>query len=105
MNWLVIVVIGYALNAVAMAVDKALLRKEVPHPAAYTFYIAVLGGLAIVLLPFDFQIPSPQLLIFNILAGVFFIGGLYLLFAALKKEDASRVTPFVGGLTPFLVLI
>lgn len=105
MSWLIIVVIAYLLNAVAMAIDKALLKKEVPNPAAYTFYISVLGGLAIVLLPFDWQIPGLGQLIYNFLAGATFAVGLYLMFVALKKEDASRVTPFIGGINPFLIFI
>ena len=48
MNWLIIVVLAYFFNAIAIAVNKALINKEVPNLAAYTFYISALGGLAIV---------------------------------------------------------
>ncbi|MBI5621494.1 DMT family transporter [Candidatus Falkowbacteria bacterium] len=105
MSWLVIVIIAYALNAVAMAIDKALLTKEVPRPAAYTFYISALGGLAIVLLPFDWQVPTVSALLFNFLAGATFTVGLFLLFSAIKQADVSRVAPFVGGINPFLIFV
>ncbi|MFA5358478.1 MAG: EamA family transporter [Patescibacteria group bacterium] len=105
MNWLLIVVIAYALNAVAMAIDKTLLRRQVPHPAAYTFYICALGIITVVLLPFDFVIPPALQMLYNFLAGATFAIGLYLMFTALKKEDASRVTPFIGGLNPFIIFI
>lgn len=105
MNWLIIVIIAYAFNAVAMAIDKALLTKEVPRPAAYSFYIAVLGALAVVLLPFDWQMPGASQMFFNFIAGATFVLGLYLMFAALKKADASRITPFIGGLNPFFIFI
>lgn len=105
MNWLLIVVLAYLFNAVAISIDKALLKKEVPRPAAYTFYISALGAGSIVLLLFDWQIPSLTGFIYNLLAGVAFTIGLYLMFAALKKADASRVTPFIGGLNPFFIFV
>ncbi|MFA6534338.1 MAG: DMT family transporter [Patescibacteria group bacterium] len=105
MSWLLIVTVAYALNAVAMAIDKALLKKEVPRPTAYAFYIAALGIISLVLLPFDWQIPPGGQLIFNLLAGATFTAGLYLMFVALKQADASRVTPFIGGLNPVFIFI
>ncbi len=104
MTWLWIVVVAYALNAIAIAIDKALLKKEVPHPAAYTFYICLLGGLAIVLLPFDAQLPQSWLTAGTALAaGGTFTAALFFMFAALKRADASRVTPLIGGLSPLLI--
>lgn len=105
MNWLVIVILAYFFNAIAIAVNKALIKKEVPNPAAYTFYISALGGLAIVLLPFDFKVPGWGEMFWNFTAGASFTVALYLMMIALKKEDASRVTPFIGGLGPFFIFI
>ena len=105
MNWLVIVVLAYLFNAIAIAINKALIKKEVPNPAAYAFYISALGALAIVLLPFDWQIPGWSQILWNFLAGAAFTVALYLMMVALKKEDASRVTPFIGGLGPFFIFI
>ena len=105
MNWLVIVTVAYFLNAISIAINKALIKKEVPSPAAYTFYISALGALAIVLLPFDFNIPSWDKMIWNFLSGAAFTAALYFMMLALKKEDASRVTPFIGGLGPFFIFI
>lgn len=105
MNWLIIVVVAYALNAIAIAIDKALLKKAVPHPAAYTFVISVLGVLALVLLPWDWQVPAQSLWFYIILTGSTFTVGLYLMFVALQRADASRVTPFIGGLNPFFIFV
>jgi glucose uptake protein len=105
MNWLIVVCLAYLFNAIAISIDKALLKKEVPNPAAYTFYISALGAGSVVLLFFDFKIPTLVQFVYNFLAGATFTVGLYLMFVALQKADVSRVTPFIGGLNPFFIFI
>lgn len=106
MSWLLITLIAYFLNAIAMVVDKTLLKRDVKNPFVYTFYIAALGAVLMVfILPFGLTWPGWSQLIISLLVGATFAIGLFLMFFGLKKEDASRLTPIIGGLTPVFVFI
>ncbi len=103
--WLIIVVIAYFLNALAAVVDKFLISKKIPNPAVYVFYITLLGLLGLVLAPWGFSWPGGINFGVNLLAGLSFAFALQYLFKALALGDSSRVTPFIGGLSPIFVLI
>jgi len=103
--WLVIVGIAYFLNAIAAVVDKFLISKKIPNPAVYVFYITLLGLLGLVLAPWGFSWPVGIGLTANLAAGLTFAWALFYLFKALALADSSRVTPFIGGLSPIFVLI
>lgn len=107
MSWFLISLIAYFLNAVAMITDKALLKKnKIADPFVYVFYIAILGCLMMFfVIPFGMQIPNCLTIWVSILAGATFVWALLLMFSALKKDEASRVNPMVGGLTPIFVFI
>ncbi len=102
--WLQITIFAYFLNAVAISIDKFLLNKEIPRPSAYTFNIGVLNILIIlVLAPFALSLISLKLIFISILAGLFFILALFLLYTALKNSDASQIVPFIGSLNPVFI--
>lgn len=106
MSWFFIAIIAYLLNAIAMVIDKTLLKKEVPNPVVYVFYIALLGAiLMLIILPFGLAIPTAITLLVALISGLVFVWALLLMFQALKKDDATRVTSLVGGLTPIFVFI
>ncbi|HBW73820.1 MAG TPA: hypothetical protein DEF59_00975 [Candidatus Magasanikbacteria bacterium] len=101
--WLVVVIIAYALNAVAAVVDKVLLSKSIGNPAVYAFYIAFLSMLGWVLAPFGVRVPTASEFALNMGAGIVFTFALLFLFKGLKKGESSRITPFVGALSPVFV--
>jgi len=103
--WLTIIVIGYFLNAVAAVVDKFLISKKIPNPAVYTFYITLLGLAGLVLIPWGFNWLGWQLFLIAIIAGLTFTLALLHLFKGLSLGEASRITPFIGGLSPVFVFI
>lgn len=107
MTWLLVTIIAYFLLAIAAVVDKTLLKKgAIPNPFVYTFYIAILGGvLMVLLLPFGILWPGISQFWVAMAAGGTFTVGLWLMFAALRKEEASRLTPMIGGLTPIVVVL
>ena len=106
MTWIAWATIGYFLNAVALAVDKALLnRREMKDPAVYTLLISILGLLVLILAPWGFQWPSSTALAWGLGSGVFFTLGLWLMFTVLGQGEASRVPAFIGSLNPVFVLI
>lgn len=106
MNWFLIVIIAYLLNAMAMIIDKSLLKKSIPEPVVYTFYIGVLGLIFIpLLMPFGFALLGIKLILLGLFSGIFFIIALLLFFQALKDDDASQVIPLIGGFNPIAILI
>lgn len=98
--WLLVVIGAHLLNAVAFLVDKFLLARTVPKPSVYAFFVGVLGAFTFVLLPFDFQIPTAAHAVLDLAAGATFILALLLFFTALKRGEASRIVPYVGGTIP-----
>lgn len=105
MNWLIIALAAYLLMAVAVTIDKLLLTKKIENPLVYAFIISALGLVALFLIPFGFEFGSFNQIAPAILAGGIFMFALVFLFKALNQNEASRVTPFVGGLQPIFVLI
>ena len=105
MNWLIISIFAYFLNAIAGLIDKILLKKSIPEPVVYTFYVGVLSLAALVLIPWGFQYPGLNLLLISLLAGLIFILALWLLYILLKKEEISRIIPLVGGFSSVFVFL
>jgi len=101
MLWLVSALAAYLILAIVFLVDKYLLSKSIPDPKIYSFYVGLLGGLVLLLAFFvDFYIPDPFVLFLALFSGVIFIFGLFWFYKALRRFEASRVVPAVGGLTP-----
>lgn len=105
MLWISISIIAYFLNALAITVDKFLLSKKINNPAVYAFLIASLSLVAIGLAPFGLQWYGWLALLPALLAGVLFTGGLLYMFTALGENEASRITPVIGGLQPIWILL
>ncbi|MEK9194472.1 MAG: DMT family transporter [Patescibacteria group bacterium] len=102
--WLFISFASYLLNAFAVLVDKALLKRSIPHPVTYTFYVSVLSLFAFLLTPFGFYWPGTFLVLVGILSGLASTFALLFFFSSLREGEASRVSPFVGGLVPIFIL-
>lgn len=112
MSWLFISLLAYFFYAIVTVIDKTIVKKDVKHPLVYIFYIAAFGGILIALaliilqfLPFKFDIPDPATIFVALVAGTVFIWALYLMFVALKKGEATRVSSMIGSLTPIFILI
>lgn len=104
MSWIVWATLGYLMNAVALATDKALLaRRSVGNPAVYTLSISALGLLVLLLIPFGFSWPGFAYVWYALGSGLAFTLGLWLLFVVLERGEASRVPAFVGALSPVFV--
>src|SRR4030042_556469 len=104
MSWLLVALGAYFLAAISVVVDKTLLKKDIPNPIVYTFYIAAFGAIPIlILLPFFFSFPSPLIILVALMAGISFVWALILMYYGLRREEASRLAPMIGGLTPIFV--
>jgi len=106
MSWLTIAIGAYFLTAVNSIIDKFLLRRSIPSPLAYSFYVGLFSAFVIILIPF-FGLEWPGLYQFSVAltVGAIYLFALIAFFYALKKDEASRVVPLVGAMTPVFILI
>jgi drug/metabolite transporter (DMT)-like permease len=104
MFWLTITILGYFLLALVAIIDKILLAGPIPKPKVYAFYVGVLGILALVLIPFGFDIPDLIGIGLAFLSGGLWVFALIALYSALRRYEASRVIPAIGGMLPLLTL-
>ncbi len=105
MSWLIIIIFAYFLNAIATTTDKFLLSKKISNPAVYAFFISALSVLGVIIAPFGFSFGYPwTLFALDLISGFIFAFAYLYMFKALSKNEASRITPFMGGWQPVFVL-
>ena len=105
MNWLLIAIIAHFIFALVFVIDKYLFSHTYLKPAAYAFYVGLLGGLAILLFPFGFSLlPLKQILI-SFFAGAFFVFAIFYFYKSVQLGEVSRIIPIIGGLVPLFTLI
>ncbi|HEX9722620.1 MAG TPA: hypothetical protein VGA53_05180 [Candidatus Paceibacterota bacterium] len=104
--WIVVAVIAYFLLALVVVIDKYLLAGPLPNPKLYAFAIGLFGAAALVLVPFGFlQFPEKPIIALGVAAGFLQVFAILALFIALKKFEASRVIPAIGGFLPILTIV
>jgi uncharacterized membrane protein len=103
--WILIAAASYFLSGLAAIFDKFLISKRIPSAASYSFYVGILGVGVLVLTPWGFAFLSLKLTIIALFSGVAFLAALYFFYGALKIDDATRVVPLVGGISPFFILL
>ncbi len=105
MNWLLIAITAHFIFALVFVIDKYLFSRTHLRPAAYAFYVGLLGGLAILLFPFGFSLlPLKQILI-SFFAGAFFVFAIFYFYKSVQLGEVSRITPIIGGLVPLFTLL
>lgn len=106
MNWIFIAISAYFLIALQTVLDKFLLTSNrVAEPATYTFFVGLMSIFTFVLFPFGFHSIGAEQFTWSIISGIVFIYGIFCLFTAIEKNEASRVTPVVGSIIPIATLI
>lgn len=105
MHWLFFVLLGQFFLALAVSVDKVFLNKYIRNGFLFAFLVGLLSLSAVVLIPFGVVLPSEQSLLVNFIVGASLSIGLLCFFLALRRDDATRVAPFIGGATPVMTLI
>jgi drug/metabolite transporter (DMT)-like permease len=106
MSWILITIIAYLLFSITFLIDKYILVGSVIDPKVYTFYVALLGLMVFLFVPFvGFYLPDSSHLFFALLSGAAFVPALFLFNTLLSRFEASRVVPAVGGIVPIFILI
>ena len=96
MSWLFFAIAAYFLLALSCVLDKFLLAERIPKPSVYTFFVALLSAVSLVLIPFGFYWQSLYWTALSILSGAIFIYALLFYYIAIKENEISRVAPLVG---------
>ncbi len=104
MSYVLISLLAYVLNGVAVLTDKFLLTKKIPHPISYVFYISAISLVVLFALPFA-PVPGASVMILISISTLLWTAGAYFLFSALKTGLASRVAPIIGTLTPIFLIV
>jgi uncharacterized membrane protein len=98
MNWFVIAILGYTLLAVVFILDKFIVTKSV-KPVVYAFYSTIFMFGALFALPFfGWGVLSGMDWFWAIVSGVAFGFGMWALFVAVKKGEATHINPFNGAM-------
>ncbi len=104
MNHIPFTLTAYFFNALSVLANKFLLKKVIPDPLIYIFYISLISFLAIFALPFT-KIPTTEVFLLASFSTLLWTLGAYFMFKALKIGQVSRVIPIIGTLIPLILLI
>ena len=105
MSWFPIAIIAQIILGASAVFDKMLLKRSIFNPAAYTFWLGVLGAFAVVLIPFGvFGLPAMTIGV-ALIAGALFLLAMLFLFLSLHKTEASKSLLLIGGITPVTTLL
>lgn len=113
MSWILITILAYFLGAITVILDKYLLGSErVSTPSVYAFYVGILGLGVLIFAPLAFfypafvlHLPSLAQFLLSLQSGIFFLFGILTLYFAIKKSEASKVTPVVFSVVPIVTLM
>jgi len=95
------VTFGQFLNASIVLIDKYIVTSTViSRPSTYAFYVGLLSGVVIVLLPFGVVgIPSALVIWVSILIGFTFVASIILLYSALKIANTTDVVSWLVAIS------
>lgn len=100
MEWLIVAVISYSINAGVYVADKFLLSKKVHSSISYAFYVGIWSIFNLALLFFAPWFPDLKELLLDLSGGILFFATLVFWYKALHQSEATRVVPIVGALIP-----
>jgi drug/metabolite transporter (DMT)-like permease len=106
-TWILLAALAQLISAGTVLVDKYVLvsHEHLGKPAVYAFYVSILSGVVLVLVPFGvISIPTLQVLGFALCASVTFILSVLFLYTALKRVNASDSVPIVGATSAIVTL-
>lgn len=103
MSWLFFALSAYFLISINLTLDKVILKNSLPHPVVYCFYMGVLSIFGLAFAPFGVINFNSWEIITGVLVGAFFILPLYYMYKAVFFNEATRVGPLIGAITPIFV--
>jgi len=105
MSWFLVAVGAYLFLAVANLLDKFLVDNVVKSSQAYAFIACILSLVVFLAAPWFLSWPGFFWLLINLAVGFIFAVALWLLYESLRRDEASRILVFIGGITPIFSVI
>lgn len=106
MLYIFIAILAYFLVALQTILDKFLLTtNKISHPANYAFYVGLMSVFTFLFFPFGFHLIGAEQLALCLFSGLVFLYGIFCLFTAIQKSEASRVASAIGAVIPTTTLI
>src|SRR4051812_22864128 len=98
-SWVFFVIAGQFLNSIVIVVDRHIVAsKKVLSPIIYTFYVSVLSGFVVVMLPFsNVTLPGKLTIILSLASALSYIVSIFFLYKSLQSTSPLEVVPVVGG--------
>lgn len=107
--WLGLAVLAQLFNAATVLIDKYVVSCTEcagRSPVAYAFYISLLSGFVLVLVPFGLvSWPSAEVLFLCALTAAAYITSIVFLYSALRGGVASDVVPVVGAISAIVTFV
>jgi len=97
--WFAIALLGYFFLAIVFVLDKLILTKTLDKPVVYTFYSTIFMFGALLAWPLGVQWLAAPDWLWAFVSGIAFGLGLWSMFIAVKREEASHINPFIGAIT------
>lgn len=106
MAYLALAIFAQFLYAVSVLIDRhiVLRAQHIGRPIVYAFYVSLLSGFVIVLLPFV-SVPDVHALTLSFVNATSFMGAIFCLYSALAHARASDVAPVVGAVSAITTLV
>ncbi len=100
-------VFAQVLNACIVLIDKYIVTStHISRPSAYAFYVSIISGIVIVLLPFGYvHLPDMYVISLSLLIGVTFVVSILLLYSALKIASATDVVPWLAAVSTITTFV
>ncbi len=107
MFYIYLALIAQALSALVVLLDKYLISsRAVSKPVVYAFYITMLSGVVVLILPFGIVLaPTAQIVWLSLAIAFTYAFSILFLYEALVISDASDVAPTVGAIAALSTLL
>lgn len=104
--WILIALAAQFLNASVTLLDKYLIAsKSVSRPVVYAFYISILSGVTVAILPFGLVgWPTLNVIWLSLATAFAYVFSILFLYKSLALADASDVAPVMGAMTAIATL-
>lgn len=101
LNGILIGIVAHGLIGISLVWDKVLLQKrETRNLVSYVFWLGAISIFGLILIPFGFQLPSPEVAGLGFTAGLLDLTASYFYYWALKSGEASEELAAIGGFAP-----
>jgi drug/metabolite transporter (DMT)-like permease len=106
-TWISLVIVGHFFGALSVMGDKFLISdRQLKSPMLYAFYVSILSGFVIFMVPFgSVSIPSSTVLLLSLAVSASYIISILLLYTSLKSASAAEVIPLIGAITAIFTFI